>query len=161
MCHFRACEESDDAKSLAGLTGGCWGRLRTERRHPDSRGQPGQPRETAVGRATAPVVAGRRATVVGQRRIFVVIVADAAATTAAASAIVVEVEIDVRTVDAAAVGPAVVDEQRDGGRRQLVGADPAAVFPAADGRGPAALFRRVRFALFGHGPRDQYPGRSP
>jgi len=126
----------------------------------DSRGQPGQPREAAVRRATASVVAGRRAAVVGQRRIFVVIVAAAAA--AATAAIVVEVEIDVRRkVDAAAVGPAVVDEQRDGGRRQLVGADPAAVLQAADGHGPAALFRRVRFALLGHGPRDQYPGRSP
>lgn len=94
---------------------GVGGKGRTELRHPDSRGQPGQPRETAVGRATTPVIAGRRAAVVGQRRIFVVIVA-ASTTTAAASAIVVEIEIDVRTVDAAAVGPAVVDEQRDGGR---------------------------------------------
>jgi len=85
------------------------------RRHLDSRGQPGQPRETAVGRATAPVVAGRRTAVIGQRRIFVVIVTAAAtATTASAATIVVEVEIDVRTVDAATVGPAVVDEQRDG-----------------------------------------------
>lgn len=115
-------------------------------------------REAAVGRAPASVVAGRRAAVVGQRRIFVVIVA----ATSSTAAIVFEVEVDVRrTVDAAAVGPALVDEQRDGGRRQLVGADPAAVLQAADGHGPSALFRRVRFALLGHGPRDQYPGRSP
>jgi len=63
-------------------------------------------------------------------------------------------------VDAAAVGPAVVDEQRDGGRRQHARADPAVVLPVAGFQAAAAvLFRHVRFALLGHGPGDQYPRR--
>lgn len=136
------------------------------RRHDRAlRGQPGKQREAVVGRASCTtVVAGRRAAVVGQRRVFVVVVAATASDAAPAPAtatIVVEVEVGVLlAVDAAGAGPAVVDEQRDGGRRQFVRADPAVV-PAADGPAAAsALFRRVRFALLGHGPSDQYPGRS-